>query len=99
PAWVERTQLETEENRLHRQAALRRRDADVGRIIMRDVLAAGANNDRDDQRQAVDGIGGNHQDGPPASLLPALNRVQVDEVNLAALDSHQCLPSPSASVT
>lgn len=56
-AGVERAQLEAKKNRLHRQAALGCRDADVGRIIARDVLAFGADDDGHDQWQAIDGVG------------------------------------------
>src|SRR6266536_5610977 len=96
-ARVERTELEAKENRLHGQAALRRRNSNVRRIIARDVLPFGADDHGHDEWQAIDCIGGNHQNRPLPGLFPALNWVQVDEVNLAALVSHQCLSSPSAS--
>lgn len=85
--------------RLHRQAAVRRRDANVRGIIAREVLALGADNDGDDQRQSVDGIRRQNQDGPAPGLLPTVDGVEVNKVDFAALDGHQCLSSPSASVT
>ena len=56
---VKRAELKAKKNRVHWQAAILGRDTDVGRVVARDVFALGADDDRHEQREAIDGIGGN----------------------------------------
>lgn len=57
-----------------------------------------SHNFRDDERQAIDQINRDHQNGALSGLFPSLDRIQIDEVNLATSDGHQYLSRPSASV-
>ena len=57
--------------------------ADVRWIVTRHIPCVGADDDRDDQRLAVNGVGRDHQDRSAPSLFPTVSGAEVDEVNLA----------------
>ena len=97
PAGIQSTKLETKKDGFHRQAAFGGWNTDVGGVIARHIFALRANDDRDDERQPVDGVDGENQNGPMPRLLPALHRVEVDQIDVAALDGHQSFPKPSDS--
>ncbi len=54
-------------------------------VIPRHIFTFRAYDDGDNERRAVERIGGNHQHGPLPGLLAALHGVQVDELNFATL--------------
>ncbi len=61
------------------------RHADIRWIVTRHILRVGADDYRDDQRLAVNGVGRDHQDRSVPSLFPTVGGAEADEVNLARL--------------
>jgi hypothetical protein len=74
---IQRANLEAKKNRFHRQATFRRGDAHVGRIIAADVFPFCSDDDGNNQRQLVDGVHGQNQDGTLTRLFASANGIEI----------------------
>src|SRR2546425_3467821 len=81
--WVQRANLKAQEYGVDWKAGFPGRHADVRWIVTRHIPCAGADDYRDDQWLAVNGVGRDHQDRSAPSLSPTVSGAEVDEVNLA----------------
>src|SRR3989442_15960176 len=81
--WVQRANLKAQEYGVDWKAGFPGRHADVRWIVTRHIPCAGADDYRDDQRLAVNGVGRDHQDRSATGLFPTASEAEGDEVNLA----------------
>jgi hypothetical protein len=63
--------------------------ANIGWIVTGDVVACSAEHYRDKQRQAVDCIYGQYEDGTLSCLFSPLDRIQIDRVDVPTLNGHR----------
>ena len=91
---VQRTHLESEKDRIPREAGFGRGDADIRGIIALDVGRVCPDDHGNHQRLAVNRVAGDYQDGTAASLLAALDRVKRGEIDLAAANHASGHPGP-----
>jgi len=67
-------------------------------IVAGNVAAFRTDDHGDDQWQAIDGINRSNQNRTLAGLLTSMHRIQIDEIDVATLDTHRSESSPSISV-
>ena len=80
---ISRTNLKTEEDGVPRKTGFPGRHANVCRIVTRHILCVGADDHRDNERLAVNGVCRDHQDGTSSRLFPAVGGTEIHEVDLA----------------
>ena len=82
PRGVEGSDLEAQKDRIVRQPGFGGRHANIGGVIVNHVAGVCAGDHDDDERNAVDGVARDDENRALASLLPAYDRVERDEVDL-----------------
>src|SRR5439155_14330009 len=94
---IKGAELKAQEHCLNRQAAVFRQHSHVSRIIARNVRAFCANDNGDHERQSINSVSRQNQNWSVASLFASFYRIQINEVNLSALNGHQARSKPSDS--